>query len=99
MCIDKDKQCPINLIIRSYTPEPPSGYSYNFSNITFSDKSYLYFTNEAIDKPIIAHFKITDEDPCINPNEYSSSYNSYVLDYYAYYGCNTTVNDTKYNIS
>ena len=99
MCIDKKKECPINLIIRTYTPEPPSEYPYNFRNITFSDGTYFFFTNEAIDKPIIANLKISDEDVCINPNEYSSHYIPYPLDYYAYYGCNTIINSTQYNLN
>ena len=56
MCIDKDKECPINLILLSNSSIPPSEYKYNFSHISFSDGSYLHFTNEAIDQSYILYF-------------------------------------------
>ena len=56
MCIDKDKECPINLILLSNSSIPPSEYKYIFSHISFSDGSYLHFTNEAIYQSYILYF-------------------------------------------
>ena len=60
MCIDKDKECPINLMIRKKTNEPPVEYPYEFQNISLNDSSYLFYTNEATDNHIVATFTITD---------------------------------------
>ena len=74
MCIDKDKECPINFIIVSNSSVPPSEYKYNFSHISFSDGSYLHFTNEAIDHYIVYQFKISDKEVCLDTNEYSAGH-------------------------
>ena len=97
MCIDKDKECPINMIIMKNTSEPPTEYNYTFKNVSFDDGSYLFYTNEAIDQHIIGKFKISDKEVCIDPNEYNSDYKSYILDYYQYYGCKTSIENTVYN--
>ena len=60
MCIDKDKKCPINMIIMKNSSEPPTEYKYTFKSIIFNDGSYLYYTNEAIDHHIVAEIKISD---------------------------------------
>ena len=95
MCIDKDKECPINMIIHSNTR--PTEYHYKFNNISLNDESYLFFTNEAIDNYIVAHFKISDKEVCLDPNEFNSDAQHYPLDYYEYYGCKTEIKGVKYN--
>ena len=97
MCIDKDKECPINLILLSNSSIPPSEYKYNFSHISFSDGSYLHFTNEAIAHYILHKFKISDKEVCLDPNEYNSPYQPYALDYYNHYGCLSSMNNISTN--
>ena len=67
MCIDKDKECPINMLIYKNTTEPPTEYNYTFKNVSFDDGSYLYYTNEAIVHHILGRFRISDGKICINP--------------------------------
>ena len=94
MCVGKDKECPINMMVHSAkAPE----YNYTFSNISLDDGSFIFFTKDAVDSPIVFEFKISDNDPCISPHEYSSNYTPYPLDYYEYYGCRTELNGTKFN--
>ena len=80
MCIDKDKECPINMLIYKKTAEPPTEYNYTFKNVSFDDGSYLYYTNEAIEHHIISNFTISDTQPCIIPFEYSSNNKRYILE-------------------
>ena len=97
MCIDKDKECPINMLTYKKTAEPPTEYNYTFKNVSFDDSSYLYYTNEAIDHHILGRFRISDGDICINSEEYNSVSTHYVLDYYDYNGCKTEANGTFYD--
>ena len=97
MCIDKDKECPINMLIYKKTADPPTEYNYTFKNVSFNDGSYLYYTNEATDHHILGRFRISDGDICINSEEYNSVSTHYVLDYYDYNGCKTEANGTFYD--
>ena len=82
MCIDKDKECPINMIIMKNTSEPPTEYNYTFKNVSFDDGSYLFYTNEAIDQHIIGNITVNDGDLCINPNDFFTNNEKYILEKY-----------------
>lgn len=97
MCISKEKECPINLILLSSSSQPPSEYQYTFSRIQFNDGNYLYYTNEAINNHILYRFKISDKDVCFVQNEYNSPYEPYILDHYDHYGCKSSINTTHSN--
>ena len=93
MCVDKEKACPINMLIYSNSSEPPK-YPYNFKRISFNDGTYLYYTNEAIDKHIIEKIKVSDSLPCIFPNDFKTDYPTYILEKYGDNKCGSI--DEKY---
>ena len=40
----------------------------NYNMIQFDEKSFLYFTNEAVDKPVVVDFVLNKGYPCIYDN-------------------------------
>ena len=71
LCLAKEEECPINMMIMKNSSEPPENYSYSFKKIGFNDGSYLFYTNEAIDQHIIAELLISEFTICFNPYEYN----------------------------
>ena len=55
MCIDVNTDCPINLILVTEDNNIPSEYKYTFTTVKLNN-TYLHYTNEAIDKYILAKF-------------------------------------------
>ena len=98
MCLKEEQTCPINLLFVTDMASLPTEYSnYTFKRVSFDDGKVLHFTNQAVDQKIVTDFRISDEQVCINSDEYNSPYSSYVLDYYQYYGCKTKFSNIQYN--
>ena len=97
LCLDEKKECPINFMLFSNSPEKPEGYDYNFEKIALNDMTYLHYTNQAVDRHILStHFTLSDDDKvCANPENYNSPYIHSVLDNYKY-GCNE-INGTLFH--
>ena len=101
MCIDNDKECPINMIIMKNSSEPPTEYNYTFKSIMLMMVLILFYTNEAIEHHIVGEIKISDDTPCWDPYDNNMGYN-YVLyhgyNYCDYYDENYTLIDMQ-NVS
>ena len=81
LCIEADKDCPINYITINHT-EPTDvkitkTIKGNGKNMYISNNPY---TDENRDKYIVGNFKIADEQICSVPNLYWSKYELYKLD-------------------
>ena len=57
MCIEEDKECPVNLIIVNEAKNDPIEYKdkYNFTTVKLNT-FYIHYTNEAIDNYIVTKF-------------------------------------------
>ena len=50
-----------------------------YKTISLGNGKYLHYTNKAIDKKIIINLKVSDKQPCANPNYYNSISSPYIL--------------------
>ena len=67
MCIEEDKQCPVNLIVVNKEKNAPSGYTFKTEQL---NTSYIHYTNEAIDNYIVTRFvNISEEEIELSPFE------------------------------
>jgi hypothetical protein len=68
-CAPKDHLCPINdIVITDSISNVPSGYQ-----TAMLDQGYVVaFSNKSSNLPIV-RLKLTEEQPCVNPTEYSAS--------------------------
>ena len=71
LCLEKEEECPINILLLRNSSEPPENYSYSFKKIAFNDGTYLFYTNEAIEQHIIAELLVSDYPICFNPYKYN----------------------------
>lgn len=70
LCLESGQPCPINDIIMTHTNSVPDSFKNytNYNMIQFDEKSFLYFTNEAVDKPVVVDFVLNKGYPCIYDN-------------------------------
>lgn len=54
MCIKKEGECPINLVVINNDKDAPSG-SYTYTTVKL-DSLYLHYTNEAVDDYVVSKF-------------------------------------------
>ena len=94
LCLPNNEECPINDILIQDSP-PVS--SLNYHSIQLTDNKAIYYTTEAIDKPIIVSFKLSDGRVCIDFEEYNSQQTHPKLDYYEYYGCRKSYDGITYD--
>lgn len=94
LCLPNDKECPINDL---HILESPPSSPYTYHTIQLTDNKYIYYTTEAIDKPIIVSFKLSDGRVCLDLEEYNSKQTHPKLDYYKYYGCKKSYNGITYD--
>ena len=67
MCIEEDKQCPVNLIVVNTEKNAPSRYTFKTEQL---NTSYIHYTNEAIDNYIVTRFvNISEEEIELSPFE------------------------------
>ena len=67
MCIEEDKQCPVNLIVVNKEKNAPSRYTFKTEQL---NTSYIHYTNEAIDNYIVTKFvNISEEEIELSPFE------------------------------
>ena len=59
------------------TIDPYHGLMYR--TIDLGNGKYLHYTNKAIDKKILINFKVSDKQPCANPNYINSLASPYIL--------------------
>ena len=59
------------------TIDPYHGLMYR--TIDLGNGKYLHYTNKAIDKKILINFKVSDKQPCANPNYINSLTSPYIL--------------------
>lgn len=59
MCIEEDKQCPVNLIVVNTEKNAPSRYTFKTEQL---NTSYIHYTNEAIDNYIVSKFVNISEE-------------------------------------
>ena len=70
LCLESDQPCPINDIIMTHTNSVPDSFG-NYSSydmVQFDERSFLYYTNEAVDRPVVVDFVINKEYPCVYDN-------------------------------
>ena len=111
LCLEEEEECPLNFLL--INNEETTDLPYDIETIKLDEKKYLHYSHMAINLPIIIDFQLSDNEICINPEEYGSTSNSslYILDHYKYYGCNSNIggnqtdnryfkldNDNKYSI-
>lgn len=72
MCVNKEEECPINLVVINTEENAPSG-SYAFTTIKL-DSLYLHYTNEAIDDYVVSKF-IKKETLKIDVSPFNTSKN------------------------
>ena len=71
LCLENSQQCPINAMVITNTKQKPqslSSYSY-IEYIQLDESTFLHYTNEAVDSPVIAEFAISRKKPCLSNNE------------------------------
>ena len=77
LCLPENEECPLNFFVITNNATPPTEYQYlNITTLSFQDVNgtYLHYSNEAINNPIIVHFEIAETGHlCIDPNEKYSS--------------------------
>jgi hypothetical protein len=102
LCVESKSECPINKIIiqNQVTAEPKD---HNYTKIALNNYFNLFYTNEAIDQPIITDIKLSEGNVCIDPSEINTNYPQYALDRdISSYKCKTKVNgnafDTRFKI-
>lgn len=94
LCLPNNNDCPINDI---QILESPPVSSFNYHTIPLTEKKSIYYTTEAIDKPIIVSFKLSDGRVCLDLEEYNSQQTHPKLDYYKYYGCRNSYDGITYD--
>ena len=96
MCIKTEQKCPINFMIQSNSAEILKDYpQYHFTTVDMSEYSapfFMFYTNEATDKPILSKFIDNRYDKTINVypvdynrTQYDLGINSYTMQYYSNY--------------
>ncbi len=94
LCYPEDEECPINDIIfsneiRKDLPE------YNYTSY---NEKYIYYTNQAIDKPVITKLKTVEKKLCSDKSRYYTEFPQFVLDKnYKYYGCQSKATESLYD--
>lgn len=70
LCEDINKECPINDIIMSKSSDVPESFKQytSYHSIQISTEAYLFYTNEAIDKPVVVDFRLSKKTPCLVNN-------------------------------
>jgi hypothetical protein len=99
LCIPLEDTCPINkIIIQPESKEPPSDFKYKDLNL--SDRTKLYYTNEAIEEKILVDIKISEGDVCVDASQHNTKFpgKSYILDRdYNNLGCNIKIKNSEYD--
>ena len=77
LCILNEEECPINDIIFSES-EIPELIEEKYKYIHWKD-SYIYFTNEKRDKPVIVKLKVSEKKVCNYKLYHHTDYPQYIL--------------------
>ena len=87
--IDPEMECPINfLMISSKQPE----YNFTMKSLQLTNGHTLWYSNEAIDKPILVKFIIRQKGVCLRNVETDKDVHLFPLDFHY----NSTLNECKY---
>jgi hypothetical protein len=90
ICISDQEQCPINQIYININKDSPTDHVYK--KIPLLNGFNLYFTNEAIDKPIHVDLKLSEGQACLDPEQRNTQFNQYILDReYSNYDCTENI--------
>lgn len=95
LCIPEEEDCPINDIIVS-NKERDDLIDYEY--IILEDNKFIYFTNQAKNKPVITKFKVTEGKVCADKRYLYTEFPQYILDNnYEYYGCRNKIIDNLFD--
>ena len=85
-----------NFTNENATIDPYHGLMYK--TIDLGKGKYLHYTNKAIDKKILINFKVSDKQPCANPNYINSLSSPYILNKkYNKYQCLVKYDGIRYD--
>lgn len=97
LCVESKSECPINkIVILTHVTNQPKDY--NYTKIQLDSYFNLFYTNEAIDQPILTEIKLSEGKVCFDPSEINTGYSQYALDRdLAQYTCRTTLNGNSFD--
>ena len=85
-----------NFTNENATIDPYHGLMYK--TIDLGNGKFLHYTNKAIDKKILINFKVSDKQPCANPNYINSLSSPYILNKkYNKYQCLVKYDGIRYD--
>lgn len=96
LCLPEGESCPINDI---FIIDEKNDSLVDYKEYPIGNK-YLYFTNKAIENPIITKLKTAEGKLCMGKGYYYTDYPQFILDeYFHLYGCRYKINGNVYDDS